>query len=151
MMACSSPTGTSSETRSEASTPPNRLVRSLISNIASATAQARQKAVDAAMGIDHDEQQQRTDDDLPILRHPRQPLLEHQERDGADQRAEQRTDAAEHDHHDEIAGACPMHHRRADEIGMVGKERARKPTQHAGDDEAGEPIAEGWKSDGPHA
>src|SRR6266849_8258319 len=108
MMACNSPAGTSRQTPSEASTPPNRLVRSRICKSGSATVQSRQSAFDAAAGIDHDEQQQGADDDLPIFRHPRQPLLKHQKRDGADQRAEQRTHAAKHDHHDEIAGARPM-------------------------------------------
>src|ERR1700719_1254950 len=121
MIACNSPADTSSEMPSEARTPPNRLVRSRICSIGSATVQARQNAVDAAAGIDHDEQQQRTDDDLPILRHPREPFLQHQERDRADQRAKQRTYSAEHNHHDEIAGACPMHHRRADEIRVIGE------------------------------
>src|SRR5262249_11887744 len=88
MMACNSPAGTSSEMPSEASTPPNRFVRSRIWSIGSATMQARQDAVDAAMGVDYDEQQQRADDDLPILCNTRQPLLQNEECDGADQRAE---------------------------------------------------------------
>src|SRR5215467_3385737 len=81
MMACNSPAGMSREMPSEASTPPNRLVSSRICKSGSATVRSRQSAFDAAAGIDHDEQQQGADDDLPVLRHPREPLLEHQERD----------------------------------------------------------------------
>src|SRR5258708_5532590 len=123
MMACNSPAGTSREMLSEASTPPNRLVRSRICKSGSATVQSRQSACDAAAGIDHDEQQQRADDDLPILRHPRKPLLKHQERDRADERTEQRSHAAKHDHHDEIAGAGPMHHGGADGGPVASRQR----------------------------
>ena len=47
--------------------------------------------------------------------------------DGADQRPEHRAHAAQHHHDDEIPRARPMHHRRADEIGVVGEQRAGKP------------------------
>ena len=49
-----------------------------------------------------------------------------------------RAHAAEHHHDDEVAGARPVHHRRADEIGVVGEQRAGQAAQRAGDDEAGE-------------
>src|SRR3954470_23965064 len=72
MMACSSPFVTSSPTLSEAITPPKRLVRPAMLSSASAMAFAlaqrpRQHAVDAAAGEQHDQQQHRPEDELPIF------------------------------------------------------------------------------------
>src|SRR5712691_7837490 len=166
MTACSSPLGTASEIASEATTP-KRLVKESISSRASTTALSRQQAVDAAAREQHDQQEQRAEHDLPIFRHAgggipehgrgddpdqhRQRLLERQQQDGADQRSERGAHAAEHHHHDEIAGARPMHGRRADEAGMVGEQRAGEPADRAGDDEAGQPVAEGREADRAHA
>ena len=71
--------------------------------------------------------------------------------DRADHRAEQRAHAAEDHHHHEIAGAGPVHHGRADEIGVVGEQRAGEPAHRARDDEADEPVARGGKADRLHA
>ena len=69
--------------------------------------------------------------------------------DRADHRAEQRAHAAE-DHHDhQIAGAGPVHHGRTDEIGVVGEQRAGKPADRAGNDEAGQPVARWRESRSP--
>ena len=130
-------------------------------------ARPRQQAVDAAAREQHDQQQHRAEDELPVfaraldlvagqeLARPadqdRQRLLQHQQRDRADHRAEHRAHAAQHRHDDEIAGARPEHDRRVDEIGVVGEQRAGEAAHHAGDDEAGELVAEGRKADGAHA
>ena len=152
MMACSSPAATSSATSSEATTPPKRLVRpSICEQRVSHGAPRDQHAVDAAAREEHDQQQHRSENDLPVFRRlhrtcrirrlttpiRRQRLLQQQERDRADHRAEHRAHAAQHRHHDQVAGAGPEHHRRADEVGVVGEQHAGKPAHHAGNDEAG--------------
>src|SRR5262245_22018532 len=168
MMACSSPGGMASEMPSEATTPPKRLVRLSIARRASATAHALQQTIDAAAREQHHQEKQRSEHDLPILRdfhrdlwldhagcdqpdQHRQRLFQHQKRHRPDKRAERRRHAAEHDHHDEIARARPMHGGRADEAGVIGKERACEPAERARDHEASQAIAIGWKADRPHA
>src|ERR1700694_3124455 len=68
MMACSSPARMSSVIRSEAMTPPKRLLRSWICRSASATAIAPQQPGDAAAREQDNEQKHRTENDLPIFR-----------------------------------------------------------------------------------
>ena len=48
------------------------------------------------------------------------------QRHRADQRADDRAHAAEHHHDDEIARARPIHHRGADEIGVIGDAARRR-------------------------
>ena len=128
---------------------------------------ARSNAVDAAAGEQHDQQQHRAEDELPVFARAlhlmagqrlaraadqhRQRLLQHEQRDRADHRAEHRAHAAEHRHDDEIARARPEHDRRVDEIGVVGEQHAGEAAHHAGDDKAGELVAKGRKADGAHA
>src|SRR5262245_13879299 len=103
MTAWSSPRGTSSEIASEATTPPKRLVNASIWSSGSATGhlcirgvglrrprecEAFEQAVDAAAREQHDQEQQRAQNDLPVFGEARQHLLEHQQSDGADERAE---------------------------------------------------------------
>ena len=64
---------------------------------------------------------------------------------------EQRAHAAEDHHHHEVAGAGPVHHGRADEVGVVGEQRAGEAADGAGDDEADQPVAVGVKADRLHA
>src|SRR5947209_3386198 len=87
MMACSSPSGTARVTSSEAVMPPNRLVSPSITSSGSAMTQP-QHAIDAAAGVEHDEQQQGPDDDLPVFGDAGERLFQHEQRDRADQRAE---------------------------------------------------------------
>src|SRR4051794_30817172 len=115
MMACSSPGGIASVTSSEAMTPPKRLVSPSIASSGSGMARPQQ-ADDAAACEQHDQQQQRTEDNLPVLGDAGERLLQNKQHDCADQRAEGRTHAAQHHHHDQVARACPMHHCGADEI-----------------------------------
>src|SRR5260370_41516523 len=81
MMACSSPRATSSATLSEATTPPKRLVRPSTLSIASATAQPRQNAVDAAARVKRDRQQHRAEDQSLKLGEARQHFFQQQECD----------------------------------------------------------------------
>src|SRR5262245_66606974 len=73
VMACNSPRRTPSEIASDAMTPPNRLVRpsisSSVSTCASVTACPRQQTIDAATREQHDQQEQRTEHDLPVFGH----------------------------------------------------------------------------------
>src|SRR5262249_60507190 len=121
MTACSSPFGTESEIASEATTPPKRLVRDSISSRASATARSGEQAVDTPAREQHHEQENRTDDDLPIFGHAGKRLFQHQQRHSAGDGPEHRAHAAEHGHDDEIARTRPVHQRRTDEIGVIGK------------------------------
>src|SRR5262245_44354449 len=102
MIACSSPCGTASAIASEATTPPKRLLRSSISKSASATAHPGEQTVNAAAREQHDQQEKRTEDDLPVFGYARQQLFQHQQRHRADARPEHRPHAAEHSHDDEI-------------------------------------------------
>src|ERR1700680_3948190 len=67
MMACSSPRLTSSKMLSDATTPPKRLVKPSILSKTSATAQSRKQSVDTATREQHDEQQHRPENKLPIF------------------------------------------------------------------------------------
>src|SRR6478672_4581488 len=120
MMACSSPLATSSRTLSEATTPPKRLVRPSILSSVSAMAFAplwrRQQAVDAAARKQHDQQEHRSENELPVFPRTldlvagqdlagdadqrRQRLLQNEQRDSADHRSEHGAHAAQH-HHDD--------------------------------------------------
>src|SRR5579863_2125495 len=122
--ACSSPGGTASVIESAATTPPKRLLRPSICNSGSATLAAPKRSRDPAMHVDRDQEQERPEDQVGILGDARQRLLQQQKSHRPDQRSEQRAKAAEDDHDDEIAGAGPMHHRRADKVGVIGEERA---------------------------
>src|SRR5829696_5123566 len=126
MMACSSPGTTSSDRLSVATMPPNRRIRFSTRNRGSATAKPPQYSHDAAAREQHDQEQQRPHDQRPILSELRQQLLEQEKRDGAYHGAEQRAHAAQNHHHHEIAGAGPVHRGGADEIGVVGEQRARE-------------------------
>src|SRR5947199_2782086 len=149
--ACSSPFGTASEIASDAITPPKRLLTPSISNSASAMAAAHEQTVDATAREQHHKQKQRTKNDLRVLGDARECFFQHQQRQRADHRPEYRAHAAEHRHHDEVARASPVHERRADEVGMVGEQRAGEPAQHAREYETEQLVAIGGKADRPHA
>src|SRR5579883_140289 len=155
MMACSSPGASESMMSSEAVMPPNCLrspsIRNRGSGCRSATADPREQAIDAAAREQHDQQEEGADDDLPVLGDARKALLEQQQRQGAEHRADHRAHAAEHGHDDEIARARPVHDGGADEIGMIGEQHAGEAAQHTGDDEAGELVAKSGEADRAHA
>src|SRR5215472_6161047 len=113
--ACSSPSTILRMRSSVATMPPKRLAR-FSTRSKSAMAHPRQQTVDAAAREQDNQQQQRSEDDLPILGNARQRLLENQQRHRAEQRPEGGGHTSKHDHDDEIARARPIHHRRADEI-----------------------------------
>src|SRR5215475_825521 len=78
MIACNSPRGTSSETRSVAVMPPKRRTSLSMRSKGSATVKSPEQAHDAAAPEQHDEEQQRAHDDRPIFGDRAQQLLEHQ-------------------------------------------------------------------------
>src|SRR3984885_13835101 len=127
IIACNSPRAISSERLSVATMPPN-----------------------AATTEQHDQKQQRPHDHSPVFGDLRQKLLEHEIDDGADHRAEQRSHTAEDDHHHEIAGPGPVHHGRADEIGVIRQQRAGQAAHRAGNDEASQLISRRRKTDRLH-
>src|ERR1700722_10261256 len=151
MTACSSPGSSDYAMSSDAVMPPNCLARLSMRNSGSATAGPRQHAVDAAAREQHDEQDQRPEDDRPVLGHAREPLFEQQQRHGADHRAHDGAHAAQHCHDDEVARARPVYDGGADEVGVVRQQHAGEPAQHAGDDEAGELVAKRRKAERAHA
>src|ERR1043166_6306155 len=126
MTACSSPSGTARLTLSDAVMPPKRLLKPSIASNGSGMPPP-QHAIDTAARVDDDEYQKRADDELRVFGDSRERLLEHQQRHGADERTEWRAHAAEHYYHDKIARARPVHHRGADEVGVVGEQHAGKP------------------------
>src|SRR6202048_5280322 len=128
MIACSSPRATSSETWSVATMPPNRRTRFSTRSKGSATGKPPQDADNAAAPEQHDQQQQGAIDQRPIYRHLRQKFFQRQIDDRTDHRSEQRAHAAENDHHHQIAGTGPVHHRWTNKIGVVGNKRTGKPT-----------------------
>src|SRR5580704_8946454 len=149
--ACSSPAPTASAMSSDATMPPNCFDNPSVRSNGSATAEPRQQAVDAAACEQNHQQNERTEDDRPVLGHAREALFEQQQRHGADRRAHHGAHAAQHRHDDEVARARPVHDRGADEVGVVRQQHAGETAQHAGDDEAGELVAKCRKADRAHA
>src|SRR5215471_9667556 len=142
--ACSSPSGILRMRSSVATMPPKRLARFSMRNksviVASVMAHLAEQTVDAAARKQNDQQQQRPEDDLPIFSDAGQHFFQDQQGHRAEQRAKCRAHAAEDDHDDEITRTRPIHHRRADEIGMIGKQRPRKPAHCPGNDETDELV-----------
>src|SRR3990170_3718111 len=85
MMACSSPARTSSTMSSQATTPPKRLVRPSICRSGSGTAQARKDPIDAAAGKQHDQEQHRPQNELPVFARGRHILAGDEKTDNPDQ------------------------------------------------------------------
>src|SRR5690349_14819079 len=92
-----SPGRTSIETLSVARSPPKRLTRPVAASRGSAMAAPEQR-IDAALGVERDQDQHRAEHDLPVLapalveqvEDRLQRFLQHEEGDGAVERAEQR-------------------------------------------------------------
>src|SRR5580704_11591502 len=113
MMASISPGMTSSVTSSVTTRLPKLLRRPCRRSSGSAMAEPpperRAKADQSAAREQNQQHQERTEDHLPILGYPRQPLLgDHIDR-AADDRAVERADAAQYHHDDQLAGLLPRH------------------------------------------
>src|SRR6478736_4607768 len=147
----SSPASTTSEMSSDATMPPKRLLKCSTRSRASVTTGTQKHTIDSAACEQHDEQEDRAHDDLPIFRHAREHLFQHQESHCADHGPEHRPHPAEHGHDDQIAGARPVHHRGTDEVGMIDKQCAGEPANGAGDHEANQLVPIVRKADCAHA
>src|SRR5665213_243795 len=145
---------TSSARWSVATRPPKRFTSPAMARIGSATAGAphvaRNEAEDAALGEQHDQDQERPEDDEPMLGQRRQLVLEEDIDGGAEDGAEQRANAAEDHHDDDLARARPMHDRRRHEEELVCQQRTGDAAHRRRDDEGGEAIAEDRKADRRH-
>src|SRR5437763_5108572 len=115
--ASSSPGSTESETSLVAVRPPKRLVSPSISSSALAIAPLPpgNQAEQTGLRKQHDQDQDRPERGLPVLGQPRQDALQDQVGRRAEDRPEQRADAAEDHHHHDLARARPMHDRGRDE------------------------------------
>src|SRR5579863_10295833 len=136
IMACNSPLSKSSDKLSVATMPPKRRTSFSTRSSGSATGEPPHEAENAAAPEQYDQKQQRAHDERPIFGDLREKFFQHEIHDRAQHRPEQRTHPAENDHHHQIAGAGPVHHGRADKIGVVGKQRTGEAAHRAGDDKA---------------
>src|SRR5262245_33473656 len=117
----SSPSGMPMVRSSVATMPPKRLDR-FSTRSRSAMAHLAEQAVDAAAGKQHNQQQQRPEQDLPIFGDAGERFFQYEQRDRAEQWAKGGAHPAEHHHDDEIARTRPIHHGRTAKIGGVGEE-----------------------------
>src|SRR5215470_10024352 len=114
--ACTSPRRSSSETSLTAARPPNclessvtRRIGSVIGDLGRAAALAQREPADAARQQQHRENDQHPHGQQPMLveavedRLVGQKILQQREREGAEDRAEERADAAEDHHHQDAA------------------------------------------------
>src|SRR5712675_2706690 len=113
MIACVSPSATVRLTPSVARRAPKLLYRSVTSSIG-----FLEDASQAAPEEDHRQDQQRPEDDLPVLGEALQGLLEHEQCEGAEQRAGDALHAAEDHHEHQVAGLQPAHQPRRDVPGV---------------------------------
>src|ERR1700730_9625866 len=86
--ACSSPGLTSSVIASAATIPPKRFDSPSTASKTSAPARPHDEPVNPAAREQHDQQQERAENNLPVLGDVRERFLQHQQRDGAEQRPE---------------------------------------------------------------
>src|SRR5438128_699898 len=99
MIAWLSPSTIWKSTRLVAMSPPKLFVRPRTSSSASAIAAALgQPADEPALREEHDEQQDRPEDHLPVRRPRGEHVLEQEQRDGADDGTDERPHPAEDDH-----------------------------------------------------
>src|SRR5216684_1337665 len=153
-----SPGFTSIETESVATRPPKRLIRRSVESSGSTMATSEQR-IDAALGVKRDQHQHGTEHDLPIfaptfaaeIEQRRQRFLQHEEGDGAVERAEQGAHAAQHDDDDEIARLHPRHHGGRDVGALVGEQDAGETAKSAGQGEGRQPVAEHREAERRHA
>ena len=118
-----------------------------------------EQRIDAALGVERDQHQHRAEHDLPVfapalaaeIEQRLQRFLQHEEGDGAVERAEQRAHAAQHDDDDEVARLHPRHHGGRDIGALVGEQDARQAAEGAGQDEGGQPVAEHREAERRHA
>src|SRR3954470_6401766 len=142
MMACVSPSRTSKSMPSVARSAPKLFVSWRTSSI-----RFVENPREAAAEEDHRDNQQRTEDHLPMLGPSREQVLEQQQRKGAEHGAGGARHAAEDHHEHDVAGLLPAHQARRDVVRVVAVKRAGQPAHRAGDDERGKAVGVGREPD----
>ena len=104
---------------------PKRLVRFLTSSMLMLRSCRSDQPEQAAREEQHDQHEQQADERHPVDRDARNVILQHDEHDGAEQRAPERAHAAHHRHDDEIARLAVVQPARIGEI-VDATRRARR-------------------------
>src|SRR2546426_2944520 len=131
MIACVSPSRTSRSMSSLASSAPKLLVRPRTSSRLLFIL-AEEQSREAAPEKKHRQHQQRTQDQLPVLRPARQRVLDQEQCERTEHRACDARRAAEDHHEHELAGARPVHELGGEVRGVVDEQRACEPAHRAG-------------------
>src|SRR5207237_6913743 len=98
--ACTAPPRTSKSSVSVATRPPKRLVRPFVRRMGSSI--LYQETVKTALGEQRDQDDDRAENQHPVLGIAGEDGLQDHVHRGAEERTEDRGDAAEHHHHDEV-------------------------------------------------
>src|SRR5690349_3876103 len=122
MIACVSPSRTSKSMPSVARSAPKLLVSFLTSSIG-LVEDPRQAAAEE----DDGEDEQGSEDHLPVLRPARQEILEEEEGEGAEHRARGARHAAEDHHEHDVARLLPAHEAGRNVVRVVAVQRTRQP------------------------
>ena len=108
---------------------------------------AHQHAPDAVAHQQHARDEQRSEEQHPVLGIVRQHVAEREEERRAEDRADQRVGRAQDDHRQKLAGQLPAQHRWIDELGVVRHQRAGQAGDAARDHEDHELVGIGRKAD----
>src|SRR2546427_11505396 len=128
MMAWVSPSRTSRLTSSLASSAPKLFVRPRTSSRALFIL-AEEQSREAAPEEEHRQHQQRTQDQLPVLRPARERVLDQEQREGAEHRPDDTPHAAEDHHEHELARARPVHELGREVRGVIDEQRPGEPAR----------------------
>src|SRR6266705_5000932 len=139
MIACVSPSSTSRSTLSLASSAPKLLMRPRTSSRALFIL-AEEQSRETLLEEKHRQHQQRTQDQLPVLGPARERVFEEQQRERAQHRSGDASDAPEDHHEHELARARPVHELGRQVRGVVDEQRACEPAHRARNYERREPV-----------
>src|SRR5213082_3259726 len=101
---------------------------------------AEEQSREAALQEKHRQHEERSEDELPVLRPARERVLEEQQRKGAEHRTRDTLHAAEYDHEHELDRARPIHELGGEVRGVVDEQRPGEPAHRARDHERREPV-----------
>src|SRR5256884_7410604 len=139
MMAWVSPSSTSRSTSSLARSAPKLFLKPRTSSRVLFIL-GEEQSREAALQEKHRQHEERSEDELPVLRPARERVLEEQQRKGAEHRTRDTLHAAEYDHEHELARARPIHELGGEVRGVVDEQRAGEPAHRARDHERREPV-----------
>src|SRR5919204_4581506 len=111
MMASVSPASTSRSTAHVAMSAPKLLVNPRTSSSDSPTGRAlvRHEIPESGLGVEHRENEQRAQNDLPVRRPRGENVFEQQQHERAENGADERAHPAQDDHEHDLARARPVH------------------------------------------